>query len=170
VLCRVVRYPASCCFVYDLMYTFHLMTYAMYGDMPTFLYLSQGLLHSRMCSCHRIVCFVAVHSYMDYVGVVYLPPLLPMDYGAYTHLMVYYYYFSFVLSFFFFFFFFFVKSDCSNAKDRIRVASPYSIFCIRTNRMTYFYIQTMAKETEIIRGRKKQKKKHPFARHYCSEV
>ncbi len=97
-LCRVVRYPASCCFVYDLMYTFHLMTYAMYGDMPTFLYLSQGLLHSRMCSCHRIVCFVAVHSYMDYVGVVYLPPLLPMDYGAYTHLMVYYYYFSFFLS------------------------------------------------------------------------
>jgi len=99
VLCRVVRYPASCCFVYDLMYTFHLVTYAMYGDMPTFLYLSQGLLHSRMCSCHRIVCFVAVHSYMDYVGVVYLPPLLPMDYGAYTHLMVYYFYFIFILFF-----------------------------------------------------------------------
>ena len=131
------------------------MTYAMYGDMPTFLYLSQGLLHSRMCSCHRIVCFVAVHSYMDYVGVVYLPPLLPMDYGAYTHLMV---------------LLFFVKSNCSNAKDRIWVASPYSIFHIQTNRMTYFYIQTMAKETEIIRGRKKQKKKLPFARHYCSEV
>jgi len=80
------------------------------------------------------------------------------------------FFFFFFLFFFFFFFFFFVKSDCSNAKDRIRVASPYSIFRIRTNRMTYFYIQTMAKETEIIRGRKKQKKKLPFARHYCSEV